>query len=62
MKATVCQTHELSNGDLRRVTVGDTPILLARFEDNFYALGAVCSHSGAPLDQGLMHDGRIVCP
>jgi len=62
MKATVCQTHELSNGDLRRVKVGDTPVLLARFEDNFYALGAVCAHSGAPLDQGPMHDGRIVCP
>jgi NADPH-dependent 2,4-dienoyl-CoA reductase/sulfur reductase-like enzyme/nitrite reductase/ring-hydroxylating ferredoxin subunit len=62
MKATVCQTHELSNGDLRRVTVGNTPVLLARSDDNFYALGAVCSHAGAPLDQGLMHDGRIVCP
>lgn len=62
MKATVCQTHELSNGDLRRVTVGSTPVLLARSGDNFYALGAFCSHSGAPLDQGLMHDGRIICP
>jgi len=62
MKATVCQTHELSNGDLRRVTVDSTPVLLARFNDEFYALGAFCAHSGAPLDQGLMNDGRIVCP
>lgn len=62
MKATVCQTHELSNGDLRRVKVGSTPVLLARYQDNFYALGAFCSHSGAPLDQGLMNRGRIVCP
>jgi NADPH-dependent 2,4-dienoyl-CoA reductase/sulfur reductase-like enzyme/nitrite reductase/ring-hydroxylating ferredoxin subunit len=62
MKATVCQTHELSNGDLRRVYVGDTPVLLARSGDDFYALGAVCSHAGAPLDQGLMHDGQIICP
>lgn len=62
MKATVCQTQDLANGELRRVTVGDTPVLLARSGDDFYALGAFCSHSGAPLDQGLMHAGRIVCP
>lgn len=62
MKTIVCQVHELSNGDLRQVRVGNTPVLLARTEDTFYALGHFCPHAGAPLSQGLMHDGRIVCP
>jgi NADPH-dependent 2,4-dienoyl-CoA reductase/sulfur reductase-like enzyme/nitrite reductase/ring-hydroxylating ferredoxin subunit len=62
MKATVCKTHELANGELRQVKVGDTPVLLARSNDDFYALGAFCSHLGAPMAQGLMNDGRIVCP
>jgi NADPH-dependent 2,4-dienoyl-CoA reductase/sulfur reductase-like enzyme/nitrite reductase/ring-hydroxylating ferredoxin subunit len=62
MKATVCRVHELSDGELRQVRVGNTPVVLARSNDEIYALGAFCSHSGAPLAQGLMHDGRLVCP
>lgn len=62
MKATVCKKHELSSGDLKQVKVGDTPVLLARSGDDFYALGAFCPHLGAPLVQGLMHHQRIVCP
>lgn len=62
MKATVCQVNELNDGELRQVRVGNTPVLLARSGDDYYALGAFCSHSGAPLAQGLMHKRRIVCP
>ncbi len=62
MKATVCQVSDLSNGELRQVRVGNTPVLLARFNDNITALGAFCPHSGAPLAQGLLHDQRIICP
>lgn len=62
MRAKVCQTHEISNGEMRQVVVGDMPILLAKTNDNFYALGAFCPHSGAPLAQGLLHRERIVCP
>ncbi|WP_017300919.1 FAD-dependent oxidoreductase [Nodosilinea nodulosa] len=62
MEAAVCKTHELLEGDLRQVQVGETAVLLARSADGFYALGAVCPHAGAPLAKGLLHGQRLVCP
>ena len=62
MQAKVCQVQELSNGELRQVRVGNTPVVLARYGGDIVALGAFCPHSGAPLAQGLMHDQRLICP
>jgi len=62
MKVTVCQAHELADGELRQVRVGNTPVLLVNYDGEIRAMGAFCSHSGAPLAQGLAHDGRLVCP
>lgn len=62
MKATVCQTHELSDGKLHQVNVGHTPVLLIRSEAGIVAMGAFCPHQGAPLVKGLMHDQRLICP
>jgi NADPH-dependent 2,4-dienoyl-CoA reductase/sulfur reductase-like enzyme/nitrite reductase/ring-hydroxylating ferredoxin subunit len=62
MKATVCQIHELVNGELHQVRVGNTPVLLVCSDDGIVAMGAFCPHSGAPLAQGLTHDRRLICP
>lgn len=41
-------------------------LIYSKRNDKFYALGAVCSHEGGPLEQGDIEDfdGRekIVCP
>jgi NADPH-dependent 2,4-dienoyl-CoA reductase/sulfur reductase-like enzyme/nitrite reductase/ring-hydroxylating ferredoxin subunit len=62
MKATVCQAHELADGELRQVRVGNTPVVLVRSDGDIHAMGAFCPHSGAPLAQGLMHGERLICP
>jgi NADPH-dependent 2,4-dienoyl-CoA reductase/sulfur reductase-like enzyme/nitrite reductase/ring-hydroxylating ferredoxin subunit len=38
------------------------PVLLVRAEQNWYAVGAKCTHYGAPLDQGLLANDMIRCP
>jgi nitrite reductase/ring-hydroxylating ferredoxin subunit/uncharacterized membrane protein len=53
---------DLGEGDLRRVTVGDRQIMLARQGGQVYALEAACSHLGGPLDDGTLEDGCVVCP
>lgn len=45
-----------------RVTVSNTPILLIRQGDQVHAFSADCPHAGAPLEQGAVCNGRIVCP
>ena len=45
-----------------RVSIADTPILLVREGDQVHAFSADCPHAGAPLEQGAICNGRIVCP
>ncbi|MEO5565897.1 MAG: FAD-dependent oxidoreductase [Luteimonas sp.] len=37
-------------------------VLLARLDDGIHAVGAHCTHYGAPLADGLVVDGEIRCP
>src|ERR1700737_2937075 len=38
------------------------PVLLARQEDEWFAIGAVCSHYSGPLPEGLMVGDTVRCP
>jgi apoptosis-inducing factor 3 len=37
-------------------------VLLARVGDEFFAIGASCSHYGGPLADGVITDGTVRCP
>jgi apoptosis-inducing factor 3 len=45
-----------------RVSIADTPILLVRQGTQVHAFSADCPHAGAPLEQGAICNGRVVCP
>jgi apoptosis-inducing factor 3 len=45
-----------------RVKVSDVPILLVRDGEHVHAYSADCPHAGAPLEEGGLCNGRIVCP
>ena len=53
---------DIKSGEMKEVSVGDAKVLLARVEDRCYALGSNCTHYGAPLVEGALVDGRIICP
>ena len=45
-----------------RVKIADTPVMLVRTGDTVHAYAADCPHAGAPLEEGAICNGRIVCP
>ena len=45
-----------------RVDAKGQPVLLVRRGEQLFAIGAVCSHYGAPLEEGELKDGCIECP
>jgi len=44
------------------VEQGDDKIILVRDGDAVRAYGASCPHAGAPLNEGAVCNGRIICP
>ncbi|RIV22177.1 pyridine nucleotide-disulfide oxidoreductase [Fibrisoma montanum] len=61
-EAAVCSVSDLLDGQLKEVRVGDTDVLLARVEGQFYAFPPKCTHYQAPLAKGLLQGNRLICP
>jgi NADPH-dependent 2,4-dienoyl-CoA reductase/sulfur reductase-like enzyme/nitrite reductase/ring-hydroxylating ferredoxin subunit len=61
-EAPVCHVDDLMDGQLKEVRVGDTDVLLARTDGQFYALHPKCSHYQAPLAKGVLNGNRLICP
>lgn len=59
---TVAKTGELTDGEMKQVSAEGKEILLARVNGNFHAVGAHCTHYGAPLVEGVLNGERLVCP
>ncbi len=54
--------REISDGGMLKGHVGDDPVLLARRGDEYFAIGAVCSHYNGPLAEGLLVGDTVRCP
>lgn len=54
--------EDLADNKPARFVVQGQPVLLVRHGQRVYAIGAVCSHYGAPLEQGTIHGSTIECP
>jgi nitrite reductase/ring-hydroxylating ferredoxin subunit/uncharacterized membrane protein len=59
---TVGRADDFVDGVPRRVEVDGAPIVVVRRGDTVYALAAVCSHAGGPLDEGRVEGNVVQCP
>jgi len=49
-------------GTTKRVIAAGTEVLLCNVDGSIYAIEGVCTHDGAPLDQGWLDGNCITCP
>lgn len=52
----------LKNGSMTRLEVEGTGIVLARVDDQYYAVGGTCTHYGGPLNEGVLKGHQVMCP
>jgi nitrite reductase/ring-hydroxylating ferredoxin subunit/uncharacterized membrane protein len=58
----VCPADQLEEGPSLRVRVADRILVVAKHEDQLYALQEFCTHRFGPLSEGAFHDGQVECP
>jgi NADPH-dependent 2,4-dienoyl-CoA reductase/sulfur reductase-like enzyme/nitrite reductase/ring-hydroxylating ferredoxin subunit len=52
----------LTDGSMLQGHAKGEPILVARRGGDYFAIGAVCTHYGAPLVEGIIVDDTVRCP
>lgn len=59
----VCKATDLNENEMKQLEFNeDTNILLVKQNGRFQAVGAKCTHYGAPMHTGVLGSGRIRCP
>jgi NADPH-dependent 2,4-dienoyl-CoA reductase/sulfur reductase-like enzyme/nitrite reductase/ring-hydroxylating ferredoxin subunit len=53
---------KLTEGAMLQGHFGGEPIVVARREDAYFAIGATCTHYGGPLADGIMVGDTVRCP
>jgi len=53
---------DMTDGRMLLGHVGEESVLLARRGDEFFAIGATCSHYSGPLAEGIMVEDTVRCP
>ncbi len=58
----VANNKDLKEGGIMRVELDGKPIVLAVVKGKVYAMDAVCSHEGGPLEEGSLDGYELKCP
>jgi nitrite reductase (NADH) small subunit len=58
----VGRASALPPDSVTEVAVGDRLFAVCNVGGKLYALDGVCPHTGGPLGQGNVQDGRLICP
>jgi 3-phenylpropionate/trans-cinnamate dioxygenase ferredoxin subunit len=57
----VAKVNDIEEGRTLRVVVDGVEVLLCKCNGQIYAIEDVCTHDGAPLDQGELQGCEITC-
>lgn len=61
MPSIISKSH-FPEGEARCVEVDGVAVVVCRVEGVWYALDGTCPHAGAPLFDGVVSRGHLVCP
>jgi nitrite reductase (NADH) small subunit len=56
------QSELPGNNEAKEFPCGDKEICVANVNGEYSAMENVCLHQGGPLGQGMIENGKVVCP
>jgi len=57
----VARSGDIPLGDMKQFEVGPARIVIAHTDDGFFAVADVCTHDSAPISDGEIDGGEVVC-
>ena len=57
----IARSTDIKEGRTRAFVLNGKKIVVLRHKNTLYALRNVCPHQGAPLSDGAVHNGQIIC-
>ncbi|MEX0764560.1 MAG: non-heme iron oxygenase ferredoxin subunit [Nitrosopumilaceae archaeon] len=58
----VAETKDIPRGEMRAVDLANEGVCIINVDNNFYAMGNVCTHQGGPLNEGILDGYEVECP
>jgi nitrite reductase (NADH) small subunit/3-phenylpropionate/trans-cinnamate dioxygenase ferredoxin subunit len=58
----VGQVSDFPAGKLKKVQVSKEDVVIANIDGKIYAMTAMCTHRGGPLDEGELEGTTVICP
>lgn len=58
----VAEVTELAPGRMKMVEWGEDQVLLVNLDGSMYACDNICTHAGAPLNEGSLEGELVECP
>ena len=58
----VADAESFTDGQILTLALGDTPLLVCRSGEEFFAIENRCTHQDTPLAGGRIRRGFIACP
>lgn len=58
----VAEKKDIPPGEMKVVSLANEQVCLINIDDNFYAIGNVCTHQGGPLNEGIRDGYELECP
>ncbi len=59
----ICNKKELpKSGDVKEFSAGGRAFCIANLDGVIRALDNECPHHGGPLGEGMIEDGKVICP
>jgi 3-phenylpropionate/trans-cinnamate dioxygenase ferredoxin subunit len=62
MERKLARASDIPPGSARSYNADGVEILICNVGGAFYAIEDVCTHDGAPLDQGTLQGACVTCP